>query len=125
MTFVRPVVPYAAEAWALGAPQRAALDAVWKKCLRTCGGRAKRHRERVDDIRARLGATRLTTVIKQRRRGFFGHVVSFPEERLVRKMITARVTAEEHGRGKRKQWTKQIEQDLGKIRARVGTPNHR
>mmetsp|Transcript_24955 Transcript_24955/g.62763 ORF Transcript_24955/g.62763 Transcript_24955/m.62763 type:complete len:1031 (+) Transcript_24955:305-3397(+) len=110
--FVLPVAVWGCESWSLVASERATLDTWWNKKLRHCLGVTKWDHIRTEEILQRTGQIPLPRLVEERRLRYYGHVVRYPQDRWVRKILGISGNGAARGRGALKTWRTQVEHDL-------------
>jgi hypothetical protein len=111
MTFVYPVVSQGCETWALNEGQCKALNIWWHKRLRACLGVNVLMRIKIKRILQIFGTEELSTYLRKRRAGYLGHIVRYPEQRHVRKLIFATIDGKRN-KGRRSSWNRSTQKML-------------
>ena len=118
-TYVYPVATYACETWTGWKRQDERLDVFWNKWVRIICETTKEEKNTTEMLLTSVRRTFLSEMVRRRRLKYFGHVVRYPAERLVRKSVTI----EGEGRrklGKQKQtWRGRVNADMKGARATV------
>jgi hypothetical protein len=118
VAFVYPAVSYSAESWNLKADQIRRLDAWWMQKIRICCGVTKFDHYRNEQLLMLAKAEKLSELIRRRRRRYLGHIIRYPEERWVRKMLTASVAHGPPPRGNTKTtWAEFVRNEMHQLGA--------
>ena len=89
---VVPTVMYGSESWGMKATERQKLNVFEMKCLRSMTGVSRLDRVRNEVVRARTGVRReLAARVDMNVLRWFGHVERMDNERLLKKVMNAKV----------------------------------
>ena len=99
---VMPTVMYGSEAWGMKVTERQKLNVLEMKCLRSMTGLSRLDRVRNEVVRARTGVRReLAARVDMNVLKWFGHVEKMDNDRLLKKVMNAKVDGRS-ARGRRR-----------------------
>ena len=103
---------YGSETWALNKTQADRLDRADMRMIRWMCGVSMRDRHRNEDLRKRMGLTKIDEVIRIRRLRWWGHVLRKEESDWVRRCVFYEIDGS-RGKGRPKiSWKKLVESDM-------------
>lgn len=110
-----PAILYGCETWTTNESQKAQLNTIEMKFLRSIAGKTRYDRVRNEDIREITKQELIKTEMENRQLSWYGHIMRMDRNRLVKKVLeTGRMGKRKRGRP-RKTWIEEIEQ-IGKNR---------
>ena len=117
IAFVYPTLAHGSETWVLAETARASLDAFWMHKIRCIRGITKHDHVPNRTSLERLDGARLSWLIQRRRRRYYGHIVRYPPERWIRKVLNADMGGKRAvGRGKIT-WREDVRRELRALNA--------
>lgn len=111
-SFIQPIASYGRETWRLTKEQCSKLDTWWMKKLRYVCGVTKHDHLYSVDILNYLGAEKFSHRARRLRLRYLGHVVRYPDERIVKQALSYVRPRQLKGRGAN--WMKQAKKDMDK-----------